>query len=106
MSFTEREPNAAVVRAVDIVGTQSALAALCGYSQQAISSAATGLTRPSPDLALAIHFATGGEVGAHEVAPHIWHDARAVPNELPPHLVERRRQRDESRTKPACASKS
>jgi DNA-binding transcriptional regulator YdaS (Cro superfamily) len=62
----ERQPpfdlpvvRAALSRAIALKGSQDKLAAACGVTQAAISRA-TVRGRVSPELALAIHRATGG----------------------------------------------
>jgi DNA-binding transcriptional regulator YdaS (Cro superfamily) len=59
-------------------GTQTALARAAGVPQQAISLATrTGYV--SAHLAIAIHRATKGKVGAHLLRPDLWRSKAHVP---------------------------
>jgi DNA-binding transcriptional regulator YdaS (Cro superfamily) len=65
-------------RAIAKFGTQSALARAAGVQQQAISLASrTGYV--SAHLAIAIHRATKGKVGAHLLRPDLWRSKAHVP---------------------------
>jgi DNA-binding transcriptional regulator YdaS (Cro superfamily) len=70
----------AVQRAVDLFGSERALGRACGVSQQAIHKA-KATARISPELAMAIHCATGGMVTGSELRPDLWRHARDVPIE-------------------------
>ena len=68
----------ALQRAVDQFGSEHALAIACGVTQSAISKA-KHTTRVSPELALAIHRATRGEVPGSVLRPDLWRKASHVP---------------------------
>jgi DNA-binding transcriptional regulator YdaS (Cro superfamily) len=69
----------AVQRAVDLLGSQSALARAVGKSQPAIYKWTHGKSLPTWQNAIAIERATGGRVTRHEVRPDI--EAMPVPSE-------------------------
>ncbi len=79
----------AIERAVAIVGSEAKLGkAAGGFSQNAIWQAKRR-NRISPELALGIHRATGGEVSASELRPDIWTSADSVPatSEAEPEVI-------------------
>jgi DNA-binding transcriptional regulator YdaS (Cro superfamily) len=63
-----------------LFGSEQALAAACDVTQAAINKAKR-LSRVSPELAMAIHRATGGHVTGSELRPDLWRNARDVPIE-------------------------
>jgi DNA-binding transcriptional regulator YdaS (Cro superfamily) len=90
----ERQPpsdlpvvRAALSRAIALKGSQKKLAAACGVTQAAISRA-TVRGSVSPQLALAIHRATGGLVPGSLLRPDFWRRAQDVPTEAPAASVE------------------
>jgi DNA-binding transcriptional regulator YdaS (Cro superfamily) len=72
-------PEHAIARAVAFFdGNQTALARAAGIAQQNLNRAVRR-GRVSPNLALGIHRATNGVVGAHELRPDLWSSALHVP---------------------------
>ena len=69
---------AAVARAIELKRTQHRLARACGVTQGVISKAKLG-GRLSPQLAMAIHRATGGAVPASALRPDLWRRPEDVP---------------------------
>ncbi len=65
----------AINRAIEILGSQTALAKKAGVSQAAISKIASGKTSISPVTALLVEAATSGDVSRHDLCPHIFGDA-------------------------------
>jgi len=68
-----------VLKAVELAGSQSSLAEKIGRSQQQVSALCTRANAISAEDALAIHWATNGEVPASSMRPDIWLDPNAVP---------------------------
>jgi hypothetical protein len=64
-----REP---VRRAIELAGSQRALAAQIGLSQQGISWLLNEAPQVSAEIAIAIHRATGGKVSKEELRPDIF----------------------------------
>lgn len=85
--------RAAVARAVALAGSQDKLAAACGVTQVAISRANTR-GRVSPQLAIAIHRATGGAVPGSLLRPDLWRRPQDVPINAPATSVEVQRPAD------------
>ena len=73
------ELHALVAEAVRIVGSQAALAAELGKSQQLISFLCTRAVEISPEDAIGIHRATGGKVSASALRPDLWRSPKHVP---------------------------
>lgn len=61
----------AINRAAEIVGSDTALARLCGVSQAAIWNA-RDRNKISPKLSIAIEGATGGQVPRSSMRPDLW----------------------------------
>lgn len=61
-------------------GRQADLATASGLRQQIISKLLYGDTPVTPDIAIAIHRATGGQVPASALRPDLW----ASPEHVPP----------------------
>ena len=61
----------AIERAINICGTQGALAERSKLSQQYISKLLVKKTTPSTDAAIAISRATGGEVRIRDLLPDV-----------------------------------
>jgi len=61
-----------VRKAIEIAGSQAKLAELGGVSQQGISFALNESKQCSAELAVAIHRATDGQVGKHELRPDMF----------------------------------
>ena len=80
---TEPQFRAHVVRAVQIVGSQAALADRMNRSQQQISALCRTANYISAEDALGIHYATGGEVPASALRPDLWASPDHVPPEFP-----------------------
>ena len=74
----EEEIEALFVRAVDIAGSETKLAAAAGVSQNAVWSARRN-KRVSPVLAVQLEKATAGKVGRWEFRPDLW-EAPARPD--------------------------
>jgi DNA-binding transcriptional regulator YdaS (Cro superfamily) len=72
------DANAAFERAIRIAGSQCKLAAATGYSQVAINKAKRRGS-VSPEMALAVHRFTGGEVPASALRPDLWARPQDVP---------------------------
>lgn len=70
--------RAAVMRAIQIKGSEQALAEACGVTQPAIHKAKK-LGRVSVDLAKEIHRVTGGEVPGSDLRPDVWVHPDHVP---------------------------
>lgn len=70
----------ALEQATMLAGSESALARMTGYTQNAIW-AAKQRNMVTPEMALAIHHALHGAVSAHELRPDIWPTAESVPGE-------------------------
>jgi DNA-binding transcriptional regulator YdaS (Cro superfamily) len=68
-----------MAQAIRIVGSQAALAARLGKSQQLISFLCTRATDISPEDAIGIHRATGGQVPASLLRPDLWRRPEHVP---------------------------
>lgn len=64
--------NLVIKKAINIVGSQEKLAALCGVSQPAVSKWLDG-GRVSPERVQAIVNATDGQVRANEIRPDLPH---------------------------------
>ena len=77
----EAEPHfrALVATAVEIVGSQGALAKAMGRSQQQVSALINRAPAISAEDALAIHHATGGRVAASDIRPDLWRRPEDVP---------------------------
>jgi DNA-binding transcriptional regulator YdaS (Cro superfamily) len=71
--------RALVTKAVEELGSQSALAERMGRSQQQVSALCTRATTISAEDALAIHRATGGKVSASDLRPDLWVEPDAIP---------------------------
>jgi DNA-binding transcriptional regulator YdaS (Cro superfamily) len=69
-----------IASAAHQMGSETKLATACGVTQNAIWQAKTR-GRISAELALAIHRATRGKVGAHDLRPDLWISRRHVPRE-------------------------
>jgi DNA-binding transcriptional regulator YdaS (Cro superfamily) len=69
---------AALARAIRLAGSESKLAAATGYSQVAINKARRR-GAVSPEMALAVHRATGGAVPASALRPDLWARPQDVP---------------------------
>jgi DNA-binding transcriptional regulator YdaS (Cro superfamily) len=69
----------AVQRAVDLLGSQSALAKAVGKSQPAIYKWTHGKALPTWQSAIAIERATAGRVTRHEIRPDV--EALPIPTE-------------------------
>ena len=78
-----RDPDppfrALVAEAVRIVGSQRALAAAIGRSQQQISFLCKAAPAISAEDALAIHRVTGGKISAASLRPDLWVGPEHVP---------------------------
>jgi DNA-binding transcriptional regulator YdaS (Cro superfamily) len=59
-------------RAIELVGSQRALAEQIGLSQQGISYLLNEAPQVSAEIAIAIHRATGGKVSKEELRPDIF----------------------------------
>jgi DNA-binding transcriptional regulator YdaS (Cro superfamily) len=68
-----------VATAVRIVGSQTALAAQLGKTPQLVSFLCTRATKISPEDAIGIHRATGGQVPASLLRPDLWRRPEHVP---------------------------
>lgn len=70
-----------IVQAVKLVGKgrQEDLARAMGVRQQIVSKLIYGDTPLTPDLAIAIHRATGGAVPASDLRPDLWASPEHVP---------------------------
>ena len=67
----------AVARAIDCLGTQEKLAKAIDLTKAAISQYATGLKRPSAEVAIRIEAATRGRVRVEDIRPDVpWHVIR------------------------------
>lgn len=64
-----------IQRAVEIAGTQKALAEAIGISQQGVSYLLTDAKDISPEIAAAIHKFTNGKVSKQILRPDIWEAA-------------------------------
>ena len=73
--------HALVTEAVRILGSQAALAAELGKSQQLVSFLCTHATEISAEDAIGIHRATGGRVPASLLRPDLWRCPEHVPAE-------------------------
>lgn len=74
----KKQVRAAIERAIEIKGSEQALAEVCGVTQPAIWKAKT-TGKISVDLAKAIHIATAGEVPGSAMRPDVW----ALPEHVP-----------------------
>lgn len=74
--------RALLEKAIRLAGSEAKLGKATGVSQHAIWKAKR-FERVSAELARAIHHATGGEVGAHELRPDLWASREAVPAPAP-----------------------
>lgn len=63
-------------KAIDKAGSQQALAAAIGVSQQQVSYLMTKARRIPAEIAIAVERATGGEVSRNELRPDIFGDAQ------------------------------
>ena len=63
-----------VRRAIDLAGSQRALAKQIGLSQQGISYLLNDAPQVSAEIAIAIHRATGGRVRKEELRPDIFEE--------------------------------
>jgi DNA-binding transcriptional regulator YdaS (Cro superfamily) len=68
----------AMEKAIALFGSEQKLAEACDVTQPAIWKAKT-TGKISPELALAIHKATGGEVPASALRPDLWRQPEHVP---------------------------
>lgn len=67
----------AISKAIEIVGSQEQLAKAVDLTQAAISQYATGLKRPSAEVAIRIEAATKGRVRVEDIRPDVpWHVIR------------------------------
>jgi len=73
--------RALVAEAARIVGSQAALAAELGKSQQLVSFLCTHATEISAEDAIGIHRVTGGKVPASALRPDLWRRPKDVPVE-------------------------
>lgn len=71
--------RALVVQAVEIVGSQVALAAALGKSQQHVSALCTRAEQISAEDAAAVHRATAGQVPGSALRPDLWLKPEHVP---------------------------
>ena len=62
-------------RAIELVGSQRALAEQIGLSQQGISYLLNEAPQVSAEIAMAIHRATGGQVRKEDLRPDIFETA-------------------------------
>lgn len=62
-------------RAIDRAGSQQALAAAIGVSQQHVSYILTQAKRIPPEVAVAIDRFTGGEIAKSDLRPDLFGDA-------------------------------
>jgi DNA-binding transcriptional regulator YdaS (Cro superfamily) len=74
---------AAFARAIRLAGSEGKLAAATGYSQVAINKARRR-GAVSPEMALAVHRATGGAVPASALRPDLWARPQDVPLTVAP----------------------
>ncbi|BCZ39806.1 TPA: helix-turn-helix domain-containing protein [Serratia marcescens] len=65
--------NAAVEKAIEIAGSQMALARLCGKAQSTICDWLNGKKRIKPEHVHALVIATGGKVQPYEFRPDLPH---------------------------------
>lgn len=63
-------------KAIDKAGSQQALAAALGVSQQQVSYLMTRAKRIPAEIAIAVDRFTDGEVAKHELRPDIFGDAQ------------------------------
>jgi DNA-binding transcriptional regulator YdaS (Cro superfamily) len=70
--------NRYIAIAVQLLGSQSALARACGYSRSGICLALHGKRMITAELAVAIDQATGGEVSRAVLRPDLFRPARAA----------------------------
>jgi len=70
--------NRHIAVAVQLLGSQSALARACGYSRSGICLALHRKRMVTAELAVAIDQATGGEVSRAALRPDLFRPARAV----------------------------
>ena len=61
----------AISKAIEIVGSQKQLAKAVDLTQAAISQYATGLKRPSAEVAIRIEAATKGRVRVEDIRPDL-----------------------------------
>jgi DNA-binding transcriptional regulator YdaS (Cro superfamily) len=64
-------PNASIHKAIELLGSQQALAKECGVTRAAVSKWSLG-RRVSAESAMAIHKATNGEIALHDLRPDLW----------------------------------
>ena len=69
-----------VRRAVQIMGSQPALARRIGKSQQHVSALCKAASCISAEDAISIHHATSGEVAASDLRPDLWQSPEHVPS--------------------------
>jgi DNA-binding transcriptional regulator YdaS (Cro superfamily) len=81
IALPRRRSIHALRRAVELFGSENRLAAALGISQQNLNRAVRR-GRVSPQLAIAIQKATGGNVTASELRPDLWRRAQDVPVEV------------------------
>lgn len=67
--------NELIVRAVEILGSQSELARSCGVSQPTVHKWLHGLAVITPRNAIAVEHATGGKVTREQLCPDIFNVA-------------------------------
>jgi len=70
--------NRYIAVAVQLLGSQAALARACGYSRSGICLALHGKRAVTAELAVAIDRATGGEVSRAVLRPDLFRPARTV----------------------------
>lgn len=71
----------AISKAIDVLGSQDALAEAAGVSQAAISLMKAGKRRPSAELSIHIEQATDGNVTVEQLRPDVpWHIIRGKPS--------------------------
>jgi DNA-binding transcriptional regulator YdaS (Cro superfamily) len=61
-----------IKRAIDIAGSQAALAAATGLTQQGISYLLNDAAKVSGEAAVAIHRATGGQISKEALRPDLF----------------------------------
>lgn len=81
MSSSATSFRTKVAAAVEMAGSQVALARLMGRSQQQVSALCNYATGISAEDAIAIHRATSGKISASELRPDLWNAPENVPSE-------------------------
>lgn len=64
--------NRYIAQAVELLGSQSALARACGLSQASINRLLKGTRRPSAETAVAIERATAGTITREQLRPDLY----------------------------------